>query len=203
MTTLEAALAYANRGWSVLPAHSIDDRGYCSCGAPGDYTSVPKHAMGKQPYDGEFGHRSASKDPLQINTWWKIWPKANVSIATGARSGLIVLDIDKKSGGLESLAKLEKTYGKLPHTPTVHSGGGGLHFYFKHPGYEVRGRRGMLPGVDVQADGGRIVAPPSNHKLKTIYRWDENAGENTEIAKIPGWLLHLILLKQSTRKRAA
>lgn len=203
MTPLEAAHRYANRGWVVIPVHSITDRGFCSCGATSDYSSNPKHAMGKHPYHGQLGHREGTSNHTQIDTWWMQWPHANVSIVTGARSKLIVLDIDKKNGGLESLERLEKQHGKLPDTPTVHSGGGGKHFYFSHPGYEVRGRRGMLPGIDVQADGGRIVAPPSNHKLRTLYSWDEKFHDETPIAKIPTWLLHLILLKQSTRKRAA
>lgn len=38
------------------------------------------------------GYKDASRDPAQIRAWWKRWPAANVGIATGAVSGVVVLD---------------------------------------------------------------------------------------------------------------
>ncbi len=202
MSTKDAALRYAAKGWRVIPVHSVQDNGFCSCGAPADYVgSNPKHAIGKHPYLGETGHRESSNQPMQIETWWMQWPKANLSIATGAKSGLLVIDIDKKSGGIESLQHLFDRHGAFPRTPIVESGGGGLHFYFKSPLFEVRGRRGMVPGIDVQADGGRIVAPPSKHKYGTLYKWHDDYGEDYPLAKVPTWLLEMILSKQSKRRR--
>ncbi len=200
MNSLDAALDYAKRGWAIIPVHSVKENGFCSCGAPGDYTSEPKHAVGKHPYTGIHGHRDASKAEMQIKTWWLMWPEANLAIVTGKHSGLIVLDLDEKNGGYTSLGKLERQHGKLPDTAVVHSGGGGKHYYFKHPGFEVRGRRGMLPGIDIQADGGRIVAPPSNHKSGKRYEWDKKLGPDTELADLPRWLLDKILEKQSTKR---
>lgn len=199
MKTRDAALKFASKGWHVIPVHSVRDNGFCSCGAVWDYSTEPKHAIGKHPYTGQDGHRTASDDEMQIHTWWMLWPDCNVSIATGAKSNLIVVDVDKKNGGLESLKLLFPD--GLPKTPTVHSGGGGLHLYFKHPGFEVRGRRDMLPGIDVMADGGRIVAPPSSHKSGERYKWDEKLNEDFALADVPSDLLTRILSKQSKRKR--
>jgi hypothetical protein len=194
--TLKAALEYAKRGWQVIPVHSVQPNGFCSCGAPGNHTTEPKHNVGKEPY---VSHRHGSSSAMQINTWWLQWPDANVAVVTGSPSDLIVLDVDPRNGGNESLAKLEKLHGKLPKTPLVHSGGGGKHYYFSHPGFEVRGRRGMLPGLDVKADGGEIVAPPSNHLSNVSYEWDKESGFDIKLAKIPDWLLKIILEKQSKR----
>jgi len=60
-------------------------------------------------------------------------------------------------------------------TPTaaVASGGGGWHLYYRHPGGTVPSR--PLPGyigIDIKADGGYVVAPPSIHpSTGRPYRW--------------------------------
>ena len=45
---------------------------------------------------------------------------------------------------------------------------GGEHYFFKYPGATVRkikskNEMGGIPGIDQKADGGYVVAPPSNH----------------------------------------
>lgn len=200
---LDAALSYAARGWPVLPMHSINEDGNCSCGAFMDYqeNGLTKHAMGKHPYT-EHGHKDVSKEASQIHLWWQQWPEANVAIRTGQVSGLVVLDVDNKSGGRTSLLSLERRYGELPPTPRVRSGGGGLHLFFKYPGFEVRGRVGMRPGIDVMADGGKIVAPPSRHKSGNRYEWDPMFNlENTPISALPRWLLTMIKTKNPPKKK--
>lgn len=202
MHCLAEALKYAARKWKIIPVHSMVD-GRCSCGATQDYygLSVTKHAMGKHPYT-EHGHKDASLDAGQINTWWNMWPNANVAIATGYRSNLIVLDVDKKNDGPASFARLVHQYGPLPRTPKVSSGGGGFHLYFQYPGHEIRGRRDMRPGIDVMADGGRIIAPPSNHKSGNVYMWDANDNLDTvSPAVIPRWLLTMIKTKNPPKKK--
>lgn len=55
---------------------------------------------------------------------------ANVGIATGPASSLVVLDIDPRHGGDDSLADLQSEHGALPLTVTALTGGGGQHHYF-------------------------------------------------------------------------
>jgi hypothetical protein len=76
----------------------------------------------------------ASTDPAVIRAWWDRWPWANVGLATGACSGLVVIDVDPASGGSESLSRLQSLMGSLPVTLTASTGGGGLHLVFAHPG---------------------------------------------------------------------
>jgi putative DNA primase/helicase len=81
----------------------------------------------------------------------------------GEKSGFIVLDVDK--GGDEELAK---------HTIPVtaeSTTGNGRHLYFTYPGEEVKNRQKFLPGLDLRADGGYIVAPPSLHLSGENYTW--------------------------------
>ena len=99
----DAALTYAELGWPVLPCHSIVN-GKCSCGNT-QCTSPAKH-----PYLRN-GCKGATTDRDTILHWWQRWPQANVAIATGTAAGIVVLDIDPKHGGEESLAQLITEYG--------------------------------------------------------------------------------------------
>src|SRR4051794_16012295 len=186
-----AALDYAARGWHVFPLHSVRD-GVCTCREGSD--CIQGH--GKHPRTAS-GFKDASSDPDQLRSWWTRWPDANVGIRTGAESGIVVLDVDVKSGGLESLDALLNEHGPLPRTPGTLTGGGGRHFIFAHPGAEVANSAGKVaPGLDVRGDGGYVVAPPSIHATGQAYRWDFTARpEDVPPAPIPDWLLDLMLGK--------
>jgi hypothetical protein len=65
-------------------------------------------------------------------------------------------------------------YGILPETRVVHTGGGGLHFYFEHPGFHTPNSVSELgPGLDLRGDGGYVLLPPSVHATSRIYSWLE------------------------------
>ena len=52
------------------------------------------------------------------------------------------------------------------------TGGGGWHLYYRHPGHPLLTSLPGHPGVDVKADGGYVVAPPSAHPgTGRPYRW--------------------------------
>jgi hypothetical protein len=103
-----------------------------------------------------------------------MWPTANVAIRTGTISGLVVLNRDDYKGGADSLEELERTYRPLPGTVLSLTGGGGLHYVFRHPGPPVKNKVETLgAGLDIRGDGGYIIAPPSLHasgKRYTAFR---------------------------------
>jgi hypothetical protein len=105
------------------------------------------------------GHWDATTDSRVIERWWKRWPSANVGIPTGKKSGVVVLDVDMDAGGLDSLAKLERTGTPIPKTARARTGGGGIHVFFRNPrGTKIRNSAGLLgPGLDVRGDGGYSV----------------------------------------------
>ncbi len=144
-----AALGYAARGWSV----------------------VPIQPRGKRPLVAwrEFQQRAATPD--EVNHWFRHWPDANVGIVTGRVSGLVVVDVDTRHGGADSVAAAEAEHGPLPVTVEAATGGGGRHLYFAHPGVAVANRVAIRPGIDLRGDGGCVVAPPSVHPSGRRYAW--------------------------------
>ena len=136
---LLAALAYAKRGWPVLPCRPRDKR------------PVTKH-----------GFKDATTDRGAIVQAWATNSEANVGIATGVVSGLVVLDIDPRNGGDKNLAELERVHGPLPETVSVATGGGGRHLYFATSAASVPSGD-LADGVEVKGDGRYVIAPPSTH----------------------------------------
>jgi hypothetical protein len=166
---MESALAYLGRGWSVIPVGPRDKRPMVPWGA--------------------FQHRYA--DEAEIREWFQRWPAANIGIVTGIISRLAVLDVDARHGGDTSLMELERAHAPLPHTIEARTGGGGRHVYFAHPGGLVHNQVGLAPGIDLRADGGFVVAPPSVHPSGRCYEWSHPPDE-TPLAPMPPWLLRRV-----------
>src|SRR5262249_30181512 len=97
---------------------------------------------------------------------------ANIGIATGPASGIAVIDIDPRNGGLETFENLEADLGRLPKTPMAWTGGDGAHLMFNLPQIAVS-KAGAGPGVDVVGDGCMMVAPPSRQVSGDRYSWEE------------------------------
>ncbi len=122
------------------------------------------------------------------------YPNANVAIATGAISGLVVIDIDGPDGEA-SLATLPP----MPETRIVQTGRG-RHLYFAHPGGAVPNSAGKLgKGIDVRGDSGYVVAPPSRHLIRPyeVIRGGELAVEPEASAK-PGGLIVRAPIERAT-----
>lgn len=152
----------AARGWPVVPVHSPLPSGRCSCGpacgSPGKHPRI------------RAWRSDATVAVEAIDSWWSGWPEANIGILTGARSGVMIIDVDHRNGGWEGLAQLENAHGSLPVTIKVRTGSGGLHLVFVHPGRNLRGGASRLGrGVDVLADGQFAVGVGSRHASGGTY----------------------------------
>ena len=107
------------------------------------------------------GLKDATIDGGLVGGWWEQWPDANPAVRTGCPSGLVVLDVDGDAGRA-SLRSLEARHGALPETMVVSTPRGGMHFYFRHPGGDVRNSAGKLgTGLDIRGDGGYVLVPPA------------------------------------------
>jgi Bifunctional DNA primase/polymerase, N-terminal/AAA domain/Primase C terminal 1 (PriCT-1) len=186
LSALEAALAYAARGWPVFTLHTIIN-GTCSCHNPG-CTNPGKHPRTLH------GFKEATTDKGRIREWWATQSQSNIGLVTGSTSGLIVLDVDAGKGGDDTLLELERKHGSLSKTVEALTGGGGRHLFFAHPGGVVRNSSGRLgPGLDVRGNGGYVVAPPSRHVSGRAYGWDCTAHpDDVPVAPAPAWLLALL-----------
>lgn len=187
---LDAALSSARRGWRVVPLFALTPDGACECGQGAACESRGKHPrLTRWP-------RLATTDEPTLRAWWGQWPTANVGIATGAGSGLLVLDVDPRHGGDESLARLEAQHSPLPRTVRACTGGGGAHVFFKHPGGHIGNQQGaaaLAPGLDVRGDGGQVVGAPSLHASGRQYAWEvDHHPDETPLAPAPAWLLALL-----------
>jgi len=184
MRAVDHAIQYAERGWHILPLHSVIN-GKCTCNKP-SCTSPGKHPQTIN------GLKSASIHLDTIDTWFKHWPTANIGIATGAISGIGVLDIDPKHGGEDSLYELTKTHGKIPDTVEAITQSSGRHIIFQYEeGFRTTaGKLGR--GIDTRGDGGYIVAAPSKGLLGEYY-WEASSDPaECPIVRAPTWVLQLL-----------
>lgn len=156
---LKAALAYARRGWPVIPVN------------------------GKRPITAHGVH-DATTDADTIRAWWAEHPNANVGLAMGY--GRVALDVDPRNGGDRTLAELAEQHGVLPATVEALTGGGGQHLIFSTNRTPV-GCATLGEGVDVKGARGYIVAAPSVHPdTRKRYAWERSPKHPP--ADVPEWV---------------
>ena len=122
--SMERALLYIDQGWAVFPL-------------------VPNS---KKPLT-KNGFKDATKSAYMVKKWWTEHPNANIGIATGEVSSIVVVDVDVKNGakGRESLQSLKDVSPTLiAKTPS-----GGWHLYYYHDG-PLKNRNGGLPRIHFQ-----------------------------------------------------
>ena len=159
---LQEALDYAECGLAVFPT------------------------QGKVPFKHSHGVKDASNDPNWIRGRWAEHPGANIAIACGSASQIIVVDDDSDEARAE-LATLEAKYGPLPPT-AMSKTKRGHHRYFGIPeGRRIphKGKRNGSP-LEIISDRHYVLAPPSIHPSGIRYEW---ANDITEFAEAPNWLI--------------
>ncbi len=166
MTLLQAALDYAAHGVPVFPC-------------------LPRAKV--PAVKGSF--HAATTNPATIRRLWRI-ADCNNGIATGMVSRILVLDADG-SIGVESLHALEAKHGRLPDTLTSASSAG-THFWFRCESPVPSSADHVGRFIDIRADGGYIMAPPSIHPDGPVYRWLSSR----PLAPAPDWLLQLARKKR-------
>ena len=86
---LKYALEYSKLGWHLIPLHSINDgAGTCARGKA-------CAAKGKHPLFKGWSDNAATSEE-DITSRWTKNPNANIGIATGKKSGILVLDVDPR-----------------------------------------------------------------------------------------------------------
>lgn len=129
----------------------------------------------KKPLINWKEYQNKRATPEQIKEWIEKYPAMNIAIVTGKISGIVVVDIEK--GGNSN---------GYPPTVTAKSGGGGIHLYYKHPGYEVPNYARVRELTDIRGDGGYVLAPPSVSD-KGEYEWIISP-EDSDFSEWPVWI---------------
>jgi len=136
------------------------------------------------------GLHNGTTNPAAVARWWSA--KAyNIGLRTGQASGCWVLDVDGEDGAT-NLRELVAQYGPLPAVPISRTTRG-RHYWFLSdcPIQSSAGR--IAAGIDVRADGGYVLVPPSIHPSGASYSWLAML----PLVAAPDWLLEL------ARKRPA
>jgi len=156
---LDTALRLLALGLSVIPIRARDKK-----------PAIPSW----MPYQ----QRLATEQ--EIRTWFAR-ADLNVGIVTGAISKVVVVDADSP----EAVAWLSSNHPSPMRTKT----GNGRHYFFRHPGTDVRnGTRLLGMPLDVRGDGGYVVAPGSIHPSGALYQ-EDGAWDPTVLPVFePAWI---------------
>lgn len=175
---VESSAYYVGLGWKIFPL------------APG--TKVPQ-------IKGGGGFKSATDDAAIIGDWEKRFPNANVGIATGEPSGILVIDIDPRNGGDRTVARLAANSFAFPHCPEAKTGNGGRHLIFAYDARVRTSKDRLGPGIDVKADGGYIVGAPSRIAKSDqghggTYRW--LVEPQIRLPRLPMWVFNMLVPRE-------
>ena len=192
----KAAIKYTRLKFSVVVLHGVVD-GKCTCVRP-NCTSPGKHPI------TAHGVKDATKNVQTIKRLLDKHPDANLGLATGHEAGLIVLDVDPRHGGNETVKSLLPSLGRFPIGPKSLTGDG-WHRYFRAPEKPVRRDttgRVFGPGVDVIGEDSYVVVPPSIHISGKIYKWVKGRSllDGVKPPQLPGgWRKRLLTTTGKTK----
>lgn len=155
---------------------------------------IPTDPEAKKPYFGftykdRYGDNRPTREEVAS---WPEWRAKGVRLGTrtGAVSGVIVLDCDSKEAHAFIKAQGHPV-GPMVQSPRK---GGGLHLYFRHPGFYVKNAVGFagVEGLDLRGDYGIAVLPPSlDHNTGRAYEWIIFP-EEVPVPECPAWLIELL-----------
>ena len=187
------ALELTQHGWHVFPCHEYDVL------ANGNEKSIKR----KSPYwnstNLQNGHLDATSDQNIIMHWWQRWPNALVGIYC-QKSGLFVIDIDKKNGkdgyvAFDKIMHEQEEIDFLDIGPQQRTPSGGMHLFFKlpTPSFVIPNNASVLgPGLDIRCNGYVCTG--------TDYEWLDGHHWSKELTLAPDWLINMIIIRSKNKK---
>lgn len=143
----ELVQEYVDSGWSVLPVKPEEKRPYMTNWL-------------------QYTRTRASKE--MVENWFNKLTGAGVGAVTGRISNMVVLDVESYCPTpIEDLLK------RYPTQMIARTGSGGYHLFYSYPQNvgRVSNRVRLFEGIDLRADGGFIVLPPTIHPNGNRYEW--------------------------------
>lgn len=144
---LDLIKEYGSHGWSILPVKPDEKRPYMQ-----NWLQYTKERASTQVVSEWFTHLSG----------------AGVGVVTGKISGILVLDVESTCP-----EPIEDILRKYPTNMVSRTGSGGYHLFYQYPSNRgrVSNRVRLFDGIDLRADGGFIVLPPTKHPSGGRYEW--------------------------------
>lgn len=179
-------------GFHVFGLHGANKKGQCGCGNP-DCQAAYKH-----PLTSNWQHTPHwSEDQLEV---MEETGQFDTGYGVLVR-GMLVIDIDARNGGVESMQKLANDFPSLKKCGFVvktGSGGGSRHFYFKLPEEMALVQHlDQYQGTDFKSSGF-VVGPGSLHASGN--RYEVSFGSVDQIEDAPDDII--ALLRKPDRHRA-
>lgn len=151
----DVALRYLNYGWSILPVKPEE----------------------KRPILQNWVQYSKVRPTIEnINSWFNNLSGVGIGMVTGRISNIVVLDIEH-----DCPYPINDILKRYPTHMISRSGSGGWHLYYQYPTNvpRVANRVGIFEKIDLRADGGFIVLPPTIHPCGNQYKWVEEGAPGT------------------------
>lgn len=170
--------------WTLIPLHK-----------PGAESVRKGKAIkdGKRPLDSNWTKRKYLDNDSVVMEFG-----GSHNIGVRLRKDQLIVDVDPRNGGMESLKKLKRlTRTDFKQFPRVITGSGGFHFYMAKPkDLKIVGSLPELPGIDFKSHGGQVVAAGSVHPgTGTHYSWDKSRPSLSGMTMAPTTLLESIVRK--------
>lgn len=112
----------------------------------------------------------------------KAWDNThhNIGVITGHISEILVVDVD---------GEYPSDWPPMPKTWTVKTKKGYHYYFYLSPDDNFKNSARICENVDIRANGGYVVAPPSRHPDGGVYEWVEGLSPNdVQILEIPDFV---------------
>lgn len=133
------------------------------------FVPLPMNPESKAPYIHWKQYQGKLPSEGEVKGYMGAYPTCNLGIITGKLAGIIVVDVDGEEG-ITTFKRLGIDTNSVPLVKT----GKGYHLYYKFPDNgrvsNFQQREG-LTGIDLRAEGGCIIVPPSTHENGNKYKW--------------------------------
>ena len=193
------ATDYLDAHMRLIPLYPLI-HGKCGCPDP-ECTSAAKH-----PLRSNWQHQRLVDTATLYEVWHEVYGCNGLGWALDQDH--IVIDVDPRNGGNESLEKLQKDLDidlfDLCNA-IVKTGGQGLHFYFKKLDSAILGWKmpSAYKGIDVKQGGGFVVIAGSMHASGNEYEWHSAAKSCLDNLEVIPEKLAALLAKSHAEHREA
>jgi RecA-family ATPase len=125
--------------------------------------------LGREIRKGHGGYHAATQDPVLVKKYFSHHNAAEIAVPMGEMSGLMCIDVDLYKGD-DIRDWHDDNIDHFKDTLCHETRKGGRHYFFKHPGDNIKFPATLREGVDVKAAGNGFVCWPSGDGMYTVVK---------------------------------